>query len=267
MNSFPTPASKTKKIPEMEQELVPVELTDRLTDEIIIGLVGAVGSGSSTTGEIISRILKDEYAYDVRYIKLSSIINEKSPSIDLTEVSDDESDRIEKLQDNGNKLRRRFGNSILCEYAIEKIHADREDTDRAQNRRVCWIIDSLKHPDEAKILRDVYGECFWLIGIFAPELIRINRLELNNLNRTYIEKIKDLDYDEGSQSGQSVVDLLPFADYFIRNDQDNRDNLRKSVSRLFELIFGIGVIRVCFENQGWAFLRIRLPPMATRIMA
>lgn len=50
-------------------------------------------------------------------------------------------------------------------------------------------------------------------------------------------------------------------------------SLKTQTRRFFEMAgwMSIGghseVLRVCFENQGWAFLRIRLPPMATRIMA
>ncbi|SFL05075.1 aspartate aminotransferase [Mesorhizobium albiziae] len=50
------------------------------------------------------------------------------------------------------------------------------------------------------------------------------------------------------------------------------DAIRKGVNRYTDPV-GLhqptrrAALRVCFENQGWAFRRMRFPPMTTRIMA
>jgi len=50
----------------------------------------------------------------------------------------------------------------------------------------------------------------------------------------------------------------------------DRHNLYKKAPTLTELnklASDLEALRVRFEIQGWAFLRMRMPPMATRIMA
>ncbi len=218
------------------------ELGERRTDEIVIAIVAAVGSGGTTCAEEVSRILQDEYGYDVQRISISSLINENSASVDLDVVDISDAERIEKLQNTGNALRKHFGNAILAEYAIEKIHGSRSDSDRAESIRRCWVIDSLKHPKEEEILRNVYGDCFWLIGVFSPEDVRIKRLKDKSLSSEYIEKIKKTDLSGGSEFAQSVNDTLRLADMFIRNDKDNRVGLVASISRFLELVFAVGVV-------------------------
>jgi deoxycytidylate deaminase len=79
-------------------------------------------------------------------------------------------DRINAQIDAGNKLREKYGNSVLVELAVNKIRLDREFVkDKShKSRRVCHIIDSIKNQEELDLLRMVYREMLYVFGVFSP---------------------------------------------------------------------------------------------------
>ncbi len=111
--------------------------------------------------------------------------------------------------------------------------------------RVCYIINSLKHPDEVKELRRVYGENFVMVSGFSSESERISELcELiakshtstqNDKFRSEAEKLAQLDAKRpGEKLGQSLRDTFPLADFFIRVS----GNYDQELERFLDLLFG-----------------------------
>lgn len=233
--------------PDAEAETTPVTSEERRTSELVIALVGPVGAGVSTTAKSLSEILQKDYNYKTATIKVSDIVNERVELVGKDKIDRKDSERINKLQIAGSALREKYGEDVLANFCIEKIH-DGRDVDPEQDglvpdkvRRHCTIIDSLKNPREVSRLRTVYGEMFWLIGVFAPEDIRVSRLLSEQPDNAYIHKIKDQDYDEGKDHGQSVKDTMGLADTFIRNDAPNTIKLGEVINIFLERIFEIGV--------------------------
>lgn len=215
---------------------------DRITSELVIGLVGPVGSGVTTTAGAIKQVLEDQYGYSVDVVKVSNIINEKAFLVKEAEVAPTDVERVAKLQKVGSALRGKFGEAVLAEFAVERIHSSRDTTDETTLvRRHCTIIDSLKNPAEVDRLRLVYGNLFWLVGVFAPEDVRVGRLTVATPNSAYIHLISDQDYDEGTGHGQSVKDTMSLADMFIRNDEQNTVKLEHEISVFLGRLFQIGV--------------------------
>ncbi|RCN55748.1 anti-phage dCTP deaminase [Acidiferrobacter thiooxydans] len=224
-------------------------LDGRWTEELVIGLVGPVGSGCSTTYSVLQEIFKTEYLYTVHYYKLSEYIAQGATRIgDSIYESLKSAERIDKLQTIGDRLRNIFGNSYLAAKAVEKIAELRckegfgktaNDINVPKKVRRVHFIDSIKHPDELRLLRDTYGEIFWLIGVFAPRHVREYRLiTQQNLDRGDLSKIIERDYTEDEDHGQKVRDVFHKADLFIRNDGDDHRHLKESLSRFLEIIFG-----------------------------
>jgi dephospho-CoA kinase len=193
-------------------------LKDRLTEELVIAVVGPVGSGCSTTSEMIGEVLRDEYSYAVSYYKLSDYIGpnaklakETIPAI-LTPA-----ERVEKLQSVGNKLRKICGNSYLAAKAIEQIAKMRDaegigktadGVDVPKKLRNVHVIDSVKQPDELRLLRQTYGDIFWLVGVFAPLSVRTQRLtSQKGFERPALNAIFEKDYKEEFPYGQQVRDV------------------------------------------------------------
>ena len=58
---------------ELDEEGLGQEI-DRPTEELVIGMVGAVGAGVSTASLFLKERLKEEYGYDVEIIKASDLI-------------------------------------------------------------------------------------------------------------------------------------------------------------------------------------------------
>lgn len=228
-------------IPTGSEQEEPVTLDQRRTQELVFAMVAPIGSGASTVANLIKKKIEENFSYQTNVIKISDIINERAESVGSVTVDASDSERVEKLQNIGNKLREKHSSDVLAILSIDQINKSRKDVENGEDRRLCTIIDSLKNPEEVAVLRKVYGDLFWLIGVFSPEDKRISRLESNVSNSSYLSKIKDADYDEGLEFGQSVRKTMNYADVFFRNDEDNTDNVGTAVDRLLNLVFGVGV--------------------------
>lgn len=236
------------------------EVDQRLSREIVLAFVGPVGSGVSTCRAKFEKKLKDEYHYDVVSIRLSDIIRERAPEVGAeipTKAVSVES--IDLFQNIGNELRKKFKNNYLANRAIEAIALARLEhggykTVNGQNvpkpdKRV-YLLDSLKHPDKLKRLRQVYGDILWVITVFAPEDVRLRRLVSNGISDEIARHAMNRDLEEEEKSGQKVSKLAHQANYFIRNDSDNKDSLDKPVDRFLETIFGLSLHTPTLEERG-----------------
>ena len=227
-------------------------LSDRVTEELVFAVVGPVGSGCTKVAESLTKILSRDYGYEVFHRKLSDVIKESAslvgeePNKHLAGAL-----RVDHLQKVGNELRRAFGNSYLAAKAIEVIAEQREiegfknaqdGTPVAIRLRRLHIIDSLKHPAELQLLRETYGDIFWLFGVFAPEQVRRSRLtHQEGINPEDLNAIMLHDYKEDEEYGQAVRDTFFQSDFFVRNDQANDEALNKVLERFVEILFGYPV--------------------------
>lgn len=225
------------------------EIRDRLSSELVIGLIGPVASGVSTTARLLKQLLESKFQYDVPdVIKLSEFIELHDPSRLTKEPL---ADRITSYQDAGNKLRRDLGHGILAKHAIGRISKNRHsdgfrkvvnaggtETDVPLPKRRIHIIDSLKHPDEISQLREVYGNIMWVIGVSAADHVRQTRLELMEVPKTRIPSILNRDMGEKAEFGQKVRKAFCSADFFIRNDSENKQDIESSLLRFLDVLFG-----------------------------
>lgn len=224
-------------------------IDERRSQEIVIALVGPVGSGVTTTGKFIADILSQEYNYAVcPPIKLSEIIKAESHRVDITAPPTDPRDAyITTMQDAGNRLREKFGGEYLSEKAVERIVKYRKAQGGyptagmvpAPGRRA-YIIDSIKNIEELSLLRKIYGETLCVFGVFAPDQKRIDRLLNNGIPKGQVSKIIDRDQGEVATFGQKTRKLFVESDFFLCNDR-KLEELQGSIRRLLEIIFKVGV--------------------------
>lgn len=224
-------------------------LQDRVTEELVIAVVGPVGSGCSTTIDNLKSTFEDDFGYVVNIYKLSDIIQENLTLISKSKPAAlSNSQRIEFFQESGDSLRELFGNDYLVAKTIEKLakFRDKEGVGKTldgntvpKKLRHVHLIDSIKHPDELDLLRRTYGDIFWLFGVFAPLDVRVQRLKFSKgMNDTEIAHITEKDYMELKKHGQKVRDVFYQSDFFIRNDQDNTTTLDRSIKRFLNILFG-----------------------------
>lgn len=242
------------------------EATASLTPELVIALCGPIGSPLHETSAQIKNALND-FGYVTEPIRLSELIRINT---DYAGIQIDKTSRyseIDSLIKAGDELRRQLGNDVLAKMAVAKIGADRmksygEFSDRAnegekspdkqiRSHRICHVIDSVKNVDELKLLRLIYGEALFAIGVFSPVEIRKKNLERPGaLTANDINKLIDTDSGEEFSHGQSVRDTFPQCDFFLRVDEpitgpsENKaiGQLVEKLRRFFNLIFRTAVV-------------------------
>lgn len=242
-------------------------IKSRQTEELVIAICGAVGSGTSTIAKTIETIFQ-EYEYSTCLIKISKLIDKNrhhvrkelqkdlflreayisrlDPDSDFNEI--DSGDRIALLQSTGNHLRKKASMDILAQLAIKEIALERdkeedpEDNEEApdrKSRRHVTIIDSFKNPKEVELLQLVYRDMFFLFGVLCPENIRENRLK----NEKYIDPTKviqliERDKSEGEKYGQQFLKTILHSDFFVTNSAENIDALRPNLDRYVKIMMG-----------------------------
>ncbi|EMX5283262.1 hypothetical protein AAHE27_000790 [Escherichia coli] len=249
------------------------EIKDSVTPEIIIALCGPIGSPLHETAEQISFSLK-KYGYKTYDIRLSDLIRINSK---YTSINIDESTNLKKFKSLitvGDKLREIYGSDILAKLAIAKISAERKknfgefddivnesskgEASKIKNQKICHIIDSVKNSSELELLKSIYGKMIFSIGVFSP--LEARRENLSKINRLSVEDIAELintDSGEEFDHGQSVRDIFPKCDYFLRVDSglaepgnaDAKGQILSKLERFFKLIFRSSVISPTEEEN------------------
>ena len=231
----------------------------RPTEELVFGMVGAVGAGVSQTTRVLKDILERDYGYSVYIIKASDIIRDNCKLTGSPSPSDSGANRIKDLQKVGNKLREQFEEDYVAAKAIEEIALRRVDqggysevkkVPQPKSVRQVTIIDSLKHPQEVSLFKGVYGDLYWQFTIFAPEEIRENRLKRDGVEKENLSGIFTKDENDKDDFGQKVGKTAFLSDFFIRNDGENDSKIITAIHRYLELIFNITVHTPTADEAG-----------------
>lgn len=230
-----------------------------LTAEIVIALCGPLGTPLHEVGETFKQLLEGtDYGYEKVFIlKLSDEIRE------LSGLGKNERSK-EKLIDAGNELRKNHGHAVLVRRAIQKITLEREalqgsrDAHQAKlfdeaeadpdvvmptvSKRYCHIIDSIKHIDELRLLRSVYGDMLHVVGVYSPIEMRVDRLEQRKAAGDEIHRLIDRDSGEEVKNGQRVEDTFPLSDFFLRVDSATDSQRKSRVRRFLDLMLGTRIV-------------------------
>lgn len=235
-------------------------IKDSLTSEIVIALCGPLGTPLHEVAKTFKNLLQTtDYAYEsVEIIQLSNLIKDNSPGVD--------SKSIRALIDAGNKLREQHGNDVLVRLAIKKMSLAREkiqeefnnkqpelfDSDKDDesktkviptiSKRTCHIIDSIKHIDELRLLRAIYGDMLHVIGVYSPIEKRIEKLERRKSSSDDIHSLIDRDSGEEVSHGQRVESTFPHADFFLRVDSETDSERKSRVKRFLDLMLGTSIM-------------------------
>ncbi len=223
------------------------EIKERLSQELVIALVGPVGSGVTTAADMLRAALDQEFGYVVAPImKPSDVIRAQSGLVGIAAPQNSRTATyISDMQDAGNTLRENFGNNYLIEKLIEKIRIFRDshrgyDGETEMPGRRAYIIDSLKNMEELELLRDVYRETLCVIGVFAPDKLRNDRL--SNLGYPERERAKVMARDQAELAtfGQATRKLFVHSDFFVCNDSRPED-LKASLTRFLDIVFDTAI--------------------------
>jgi deoxycytidylate deaminase len=222
-------------------------IDERESQELIIALVGPVGSGVSTSAKLLSELLTTEFAYVVPpTFKQSEIITGEAHRVGMAKISRTPLNvYIDQMQTAGNLLREKFGSNYLAEKTIEKIVKFRTAKGAIQNGKAmpgrrAYIIDSLKNVEELTLLRKVYRETLCVFGVFAPDEIRQQRLMNGGAAASDVTKVIKRDLGEAGTFGQMTRKVFSLSDFFVCNDQ-KEDELRRKLRRFLQIIFNVNI--------------------------
>lgn len=236
--------------PTRKSDATKADFLHRRTSELVIALCGFIGSGVSEVAKTLKKLL-DAYNYEpgaIEIIKISKFIRDSlARNASSSGMAPKKTAReIERLQDEGNRLCSHDG-SHLIQLAIKEIVKKRnigvksaDDVQTPRPRRHVTIIDSLKRPEEYALLRLVYGDMLYLLGVLAPKDIRISRLKGIGFTEADAEACVQRDRDEHREHGQKTSETLIHADFFLDNAGNVSSASDTSLKRFLELVFGSG---------------------------
>lgn len=221
--------------------------------EIVIGLIGAVGTDLYLVAELAATIVRG-FGYHVEeVVSLSSLLNDVRRQEPLPKSPREA--YIDSRMTAGNDLRRDLKHGdALAQLAIAEIMRRRRvlqgDCGLPQDQppeAVAYVLRSLKHQDEVALLREIYRERFVCISAHAPRDERIKRLAGDIADSHGSTDRHDWDAeatrlaqrDEAEESddfGQDVRGTFPKADFFI--DASHRTTANEQLERSLRAWFG-----------------------------
>ncbi|MFL7865903.1 MULTISPECIES: anti-phage dCTP deaminase [Vibrio] len=222
-------------------------IRSRHSQELVIGLCGAVGAGINRLKSVVITELKSAN-YHVEHIKLSDLIAATQPDPESI-LSLRGFQRYNTLQDLGDQLRKQHSNTTVAEIGIRRIHlirnsifGDGSDSGKAVKvtKKVAYVIDQIKHHDEVALFQEVYRKNFYLIGLLRTKDQREKNLKEEGItDSTEAIKLIERDRNSNDKFGQHVEKAIQMSDYFIRNLDDTTE-LSRSIKRFINLVHGVG---------------------------
>lgn len=224
-------------------------ITSTHTEELVIALCGPIGSPLHAVAQNLKEMLEGNFGYETcGIIRLSEFIQRYSASVEISIPAVQGYSRIDEQINAGNRLRAKHGASILAELAVNEIRLGREqhkaenDASQYKTRRVCHIIDSIKNQEEMDLLRLVYREMVYFVGVSVPLDAREANLRAKGLEAGDVYRLFDRDSGEESHTGQTVRNTFPQCDFFLRMESDTDAQLTRRVERFLSLVLGTKVV-------------------------
>jgi deoxycytidylate deaminase len=219
----------------------------------IIGLISPVGINKKNIIETITEVLGGLNC-EAKIIKITEILKNIPRYKELNTISPEQEDRrIKIFMDAGDHLRKHANSMAFSFLAIREIKKDRE---LHPDRRIVYIIDSLKNPSEIKLLKHVYTNRFLPIAFNLDRESRLSNLMKKIAGAHYVEnekhyrhtadKLIDRDEDGGTLTGQNIRDAFPLADVFVNCE----GNFKPAVERALKTWFGNSFITPNREEVG-----------------
>ncbi len=234
-------------------------ISKRLSKELVIALSGPVGAGLPIVREQLEKALK-ERQYTPVHVKLSDLFAQQMSKLNLKPEEAIPGtaafERIWKLQGMGNQLRGAMGEDMAAQLAVKQIAVHRASEHPAvglneiEPLRVAYIVDQLKHPREVRLLRAIYDDLFYMVGVLSAHDRRKAFLKDLGMSTPEAEKLIDRDRKEAGSDGQQLEKTLLHADYFINNSKKNLPSILGSLQRFLALVHGDPRVSPDAEERG-----------------
>lgn len=224
---------------------------------LILGFVGALGTQWPPVMSAFQESLR-RFGYNTNVVHLSQLID-KIPSPTWSSLPTDYSLTYYKQRmDAGDALRTAAQNgSALAALAVWDIYEHRHLSEQIPQ---AYLLRSLKHPDEVKLLRHIYGDAFWLISIASNAAeCRDNLVDRFSNPSSY--DVPDIDADTlirrdqvdigNREYGQNVRGTYSIADVFVPVGRG--EDIRPDIDRFLDALFGAPFITPTASEEGMMF--------------
>jgi deoxycytidylate deaminase len=221
--------------------------------EVVLAVVSPIATDTDTVCRVLGEALRQRAGYDPVEIRISSLIDEVASVAEPEEAS---SNRFRRLMDKGDTLRRESDDGSICAMlAVQAIRASRVDRGGR-----AMILISLKHPDEVRLLRWVYGRRFLVIGV--SEEVPDREEHLRRMLLTGRRSAADQEWAAGEARalilrdekdelqpvfGQRVRDAYQLCDVYL---PVSGPELTHRAERLVDLLFGDPFITPSRDEMG-----------------
>ena len=238
-----------------------VDASDPANIELVFGFVGPSGIDLDKVCDVLKAQLK-ALQYECVEIRLSTLITNY---LGESHVFANFYDRMKTLMERGTRLREETQQAnIAARLAIFEIRQARKQRASIRPpRRTAYLVRSFKRKEEVELFRDVYGEAFMLISVYASKLWRTQFLKkaiVSSLSSDkamadrYAAELIAIDHDEeGKALGQCVGKTFPLADFFVTSE--SRPELEKTLKRLAQLTFGNPYVSPTRDEQAMFFAK------------
>jgi len=160
---------------------------------IVIGVAGMRAAGKSIVNEAAKEL-------GVGSMEMRSIVVEmmRDRGIDVTNRS---------LREFADELRKREGYDIVARRTIERLNG-------MKGKAV--VVNGIRGYEELKRFREAFGDSFVLIGMFAPQKMRFERVMRRNLPEDP-KSWEEFVWADEKELGWGVADSFAFSDYMVVN--------------------------------------------------
>ena len=227
--------------------------------ELVFALAGPVGADLQEISRTLRDALKKSEYLEIEEISVMMLIRQIAMRRGLTKkdgapvrlLDEPEEMRIASYMDAGNAIRRLASNpAAIATAAIAEIRGRRKRRGNTPARRA-YILRSLKRPEEAQLLRRIYGPGFFLIGVNVNRPARVDSLAMRIAEShdetpaspnfaSYLleaEALANRDEDEASDEyGQRLRDVFQLCDLFV--SPTSALPLFQQIDRFVRLILG-----------------------------
>lgn len=225
--------------------------------EIVIGLVGALGAPLKRVESLFDELLKP-FDYTTRRVHLSDFLDAYAWPTPHPDASVAVAERYALLMDRGNALRGILGRGdALAMHAAAHVSSERPKNRPRSIPNVAYVLRQLKHPDEVRLLRQVYGDAFHLVGVYSSHDSRSQHLRnVDEMDPKDAEELIKRDAGEEFAYGQQVTKTFHLSDFFIEIEglqEEDVCSARAQIERYLMLIFGKGVVTPS-KGEYWMYL-------------
>lgn len=222
--------------------------------ELVFGLVGALGSPMNKIVEIFKAKLRG-VSYETEEIHLSHFLDAYELRTPKAKEDDRPAARYNTLMSRGNELREAVGRGdALAMHAAVKINKKRDKTGSGALPKRAFLLRQLKHPDEVKLLRQIYGDGFHVVGVYSSEGVRGQYLRnALGMNEGEADQLIKRDAGEELRFGQQVAQTFHLADLIVRIQgwgDEHMSAAEQQVERYIDLLFGGKILTPTVEEYG-----------------